>query len=100
MDKRLANLPIPHNDIDWESVIKWISGCLAFIIAFWKYIDKYFADKKTEKETFIKTVVREAMESSLNEIKNDVIELKHFRESDMKHFNDTVLKIYAELRKP
>jgi len=99
--KKLANIPLPnHEEIDWASVVKWVAGCLTLIVAFWKWVNMYFADKKNEKETFIKAVVKEAMESSLSEIKQDVIELKHFREKDMQHFNDTVIKIYAELRKP
>lgn len=91
--------PNPY-DFDPTKVIEFIAGAIAFVTAFWKLVDAYFKSKRSEKEEFIKSVVAAAMDSSLSSIKQDVHELKQFRERDMKHFNDTVIQIYAEVRKP
>ncbi len=98
MNKKLTNLPLPE-PFSWEFAIKYIGGFITFLIAYFGYLNKYFANKKTEKEAFIKAVVKEAMDVSLVDVKADIRELKTFRETDMRHFNDTVLQIHAELRR-
>lgn len=73
-----------------DSLIKlgeWFIAILGAVIITWKFIDKYFEDKKTQKKEFIAEVVKACMQSELSDVKKDIGELKSFRESDRVYFD-------------
>lgn len=79
-----------------DSLIKlgeWFIVALSFVILVWKFIDKYFEDKKTQKKEFIAEVVRACIQSELTEVKDNIKELKTFRENDRKYFDDKFDKV-------
>lgn len=93
----LAQSPIPP-EFDINKAIEWALSIMAFLLSYFKWVDKHFENKKTEKEKFIKDVVMAAMESSLSEFKADFHEFKDKTEAKMEDFNKTVLKIYANTK--
>lgn len=73
-----------------DSLIKlgeWFIAILGAVILTWKFIDKYFEDKKTQKKEFIAEVVKACIQSELSDVKNDIKELKGFRETDRIYFD-------------
>lgn len=81
--------------VDLTKIIEWMIGAVTFILSFWKVIDAYFAAKKRDKQEFIVNVVKATMEVSLADLKKDISEIR----GDVKHFNDTVIKIYTDIQK-
>lgn len=89
--KTLAT-PTPE-PFDVNLLIKAITGLLAFLFAWYKMIDAYIKNKKTEKQEFITSVVRAAMDSILKEIKEDLHEFKSETKQQIRDINSTLIEI-------
>lgn len=87
-------MAIPQESFDLMKVIAWLIGAVTFIWSFSKFVDSYFASKKREKQEFIVSVVKATMDSCLQDIKKDILEIR----GDVKHFNETVVKIYTDFK--
>lgn len=96
--KTLANLP-SQSDIDYTKIGEFISVISGIVVAFWKWCDKYFDSKKQEKQEFIANVVKATIESSLSEYNSEFQSFKKEMRQEVAHFNETVIKIYAEIAK-
>lgn len=100
-------LPEP---INWTSLGTWAISVTGLLIAFFGFTNKHFKDKaaerdayaaaqKQEKQDFITSVVKTAMESCLLEFKTDFHEFRTNTEKQMTKFNDTVTSIYRDMKK-
>lgn len=98
MNKTLATPPLP-NPTDW-TYLGTLYGILATIGAvLYKWIDSSFAARKLERETFIKTVVNEAMSSALKDVNDKVNALFEYREKDRENLDRKFEGMMKELRK-
>ena len=87
-----------NNDETFKTLSELFLGLLAGVIAFWKFVDKYFEDKKTQKKEFIAEVVKACIQSEMSTFKDDIRELKDFRENDRKYFDEKFDKIMNQRR--
>jgi len=55
--------------------------------------------EKQQKQEIIEKVVKSVMETSLAEFRNEFHEFKNQTTASITKFNDTVIKIYAEVKK-
>ncbi len=93
----MAIPPNPNQEgLDFTKVIEWFISVLGAVVLLWKAIDKYYENKKTEKEAFIANVAKlEAkteVDANLATIKSDVTELK----SDVKHLGELIMNLYTD----
>ena len=93
----LAQSPIPP-EFDVTKFLEWLVSGAALLGGYLRTVDLYFKHKKTDKEEFITKVVNAAMDSSLKEFKAEFHEHKKEMTAKMDHFNETVLKIYTEVK--
>lgn len=104
------DLPPNHDGLNIADLYKWVAGITGGVVAFWKWVDGEFKKKKLEAETlklerehFIKTVateaVKQAMDSILSEVKDDVKTLFKYREDDRRHIDNKFDNIMKELKK-
>ena len=93
--KNMTPPPVNQEGVDLTKIIEWLIAAVTFIAAFWKLIDSHFANKRRDKQEFIEKVVRATMEISLADLKKDIAEIR----GDVKTFNNTVIKIYEDIKK-
>lgn len=101
MSNKLAQY-LPTPSFDWNENIKWISGCVTFLIGYIYYINYYFKNKAKEKQEFIQDIVkatlRTTLDGELREIRDNVKQLFDFREADRNHIDEKFSKLMSELK--
>lgn len=84
---------------DWTGLgVIWAIAGGIVAIAF-KWIDAYFKNKKTEKESFIKSVVETVMTSSLKDVNDKISTLFEYRERDRENLDKKFEGMMKELKK-
>lgn len=96
-NKTLATPPPDH--IDYTLLWQFLIATVGIVVAIWRTIDKYFESRAKDKQEFIANVVKATIESSLAEYKNEFKDFKTKMDSEVAHFNRTVIEIYSEIRK-
>jgi len=101
MKQKLATAPLPT--FDWNENIKWISGCVTFLLGYIYYINYYFKNKAKEKQEFIQDIVkatlRTTLDGELREIKESIETLFKYRESDRNHSDAQFKELLKEIKK-
>jgi len=85
--------------VDYTELGKFLIAAVSIVTGFIAWVHKYFKDKKEQKEEFISRVVEATIRSSLAEYKNEFTQFKTKMETEVNHFNATVIEIYREIRK-
>lgn len=70
------------------------------IVVIWKGIDKYFEYQAKKDKEFVKEMVKEIVTGALLGVRSDIKEMKEQRKQDFEHYNQTLLDIYKEIKKP
>jgi hypothetical protein len=103
----------PNLNPDWTEIGKLIIECLSgigvigwIVDRFFRHVTKVQIDKnqllKFEKEEYVKGIVSANIAPIaivVQEISQDIKELKQNRETDMKYLNDHLIKIISDSKK-
>ncbi len=99
MDFTKIKTMTPPTPTDWTGLgIIW-GICASVITVCFKWIDSYFASKKTESETFINRVVETAMIRCLEDVNSKINTLFQYREADRTHIDTKFDGMMKEIRK-
>lgn len=100
----------PPTPTDWTGLgVIWAIASGVVAIAF-KWINAYFADKKTEKENFIRNVVQgvidiamsaklKSVDDRMGEMNSKINTLFEYREQDRNHLDGKFETMLREIRK-
>lgn len=97
-NKTLATVP-PPDHIDYTLLWQFVIATVGIVVAIWRTVDKYFESRAKDKQEFIANVVKATIESSLTEYRNEFKDFKNKMDGEIRHFNETVINIYDEMRK-
>jgi len=101
MKQKLATAPLPT--FDWNENIKWISGCVTFLLGYIYYINYYFKNKAKEKQEFIQDIVKATLRTTLDHelqtIKTNIDKLFELREDDRTHSDAQFKELLREIKK-
>ena len=96
--------PQSQNWMEWFKSIQFFG--VALIIPLWRAIDKYFEYQSKKDREFIKSVVQEAITSTMQEIrsdikdvKDDIKEVKVTIDQDRKDINKEILALTKEIKR-
>lgn len=97
-NKALANV-LPTDHIDYTLLWQFVIAAVTIAAAVIHTVNKYFEAQKQSKQEFIANVVKATIESSLAEYRNEFKDFKNKMDGEVRHFNQTVIDIYDEMRK-
>lgn len=84
---------------NWQDIVsKAIYAVPAFFLLL-AWINKYFSGKSEERATFIKAVVKEAMDIAMQPIKDEMKTIRESNERAVAKVNDRIDELFKENRK-
>lgn len=82
--------PEPPTGTQWIDIAKILAFALPPFALIWRAIDKYFKDKAEERETFIKHVVKEVMETAMEPMKEQLRQMATHHEDSIKYIHERI----------
>ncbi len=73
-----------------EEAGKLIIVIIAPFALIWHFIDKYFKDKREDREEFIKTVVKEVMETAIKPVQDQCKQLSDQHNESIRYIHERI----------
>lgn len=97
---------IDTTEINWTPIISVFTIVGGILSGFWIWVKFYFADKAKQREDFIEAFVTKVVdgkiggqEKKFDDLWREMGDMRKTWETDVRHINDTMNKIYSEIAK-
>lgn len=90
---------IPEQPPNWMDLAKVLIYILAPFALIWRFIDKWYEERSKNKEEFIKMVVKEVLESSIEPIKTQITRLQEHTDRGFEQVHKRVDEVFKEINK-
>lgn len=83
----------------WPDLGKLLIYIAAPFILVWRFIDKYYKERSEQRSDFIKVIVKEVMEATIEPIKTQIQRLEEHTERGFEQIHKRVDEIFKEINK-
>lgn len=91
--------PEQPQSTDWMEIGKILIYITAPFVLLWKFINMYYKERSEQRADFIKMIVKEVLETSIEPIKTQITRLQEHTDRGFEQVHKRVDEVFKEINK-